>query len=109
VSPLVQGIGGDLMVFASFSTPVQQALPHYLNRPSHHPHNQWFLRGRWRNEHAGAEKVQELNSRSVDVMPGPPVELDASVTRQDDQIRSQAEGNSVNQDAKLFESGQCFH
>lgn len=43
----------------------------------------WFLRGKWRSEHAGIEKIQELDSRSVNVMPGPPVELDASVAPQD--------------------------
>jgi hypothetical protein len=46
----------------------------------------WFLRGKWRSEHAGVERIQELDSRSVNVMPGPPVELDASVAPQDGEI-----------------------
>jgi hypothetical protein len=37
----------------------------------------WFLFGRWRSEHAGEERRHELGSRTVNVVPGPPVEMDA--------------------------------
>lgn len=35
---------------------------------------------------SGVERIQDLDSSSVDMMPGPSVELDAPVARQDDQI-----------------------
>jgi len=38
---------------------------------------------KWKNEHDGIEKIHELDFRSVNVMLGPPVELDASVTQRD--------------------------
>ena len=38
----------------------------------------WYLGGRWRSEVETKSKPQELDSRTVTVIPGPPVELDAS-------------------------------
>ncbi|KAF2788388.1 hypothetical protein K505DRAFT_366510 [Melanomma pulvis-pyrius CBS 109.77] len=38
----------------------------------------WYLFGKWRNEHDGEERRHELDSRSVNVIPGPPVELPAN-------------------------------
>lgn len=37
----------------------------------------WFLFGKWRSEHTGKERRHELDSRAVNVVPGPPVEMDA--------------------------------
>lgn len=41
----------------------------------------WFLHGRWRNETAAEERQNELDSKTVNVVPGPPVELDAGEPR----------------------------
>ncbi|KAH7090803.1 hypothetical protein FB567DRAFT_437725, partial [Paraphoma chrysanthemicola] len=37
----------------------------------------WFLGGKWRSEAAVEHKPNELDSRAVHVVPGPPAELDA--------------------------------
>lgn len=42
----------------------------------------WYLFGKWRNEHAGEERRHELDSKSVNVVPGPPVELPTNELRQ---------------------------
>jgi hypothetical protein len=42
----------------------------------------WYLFGKWRNEHAGEERTHELDSRTVNVIPGPPVELPADEPEQ---------------------------
>jgi hypothetical protein len=42
----------------------------------------WYLLGKWRNEHAGEERRHELDSRTVTVIPGSPVELPADEPRQ---------------------------
>jgi hypothetical protein len=38
----------------------------------------WFLRGKWRTESAARERRHEIDGRTVRVVPGPPVEMDAS-------------------------------
>ena len=38
----------------------------------------WHLRGKWRNEAEAVDRHQELDSRTINVIAGPPVELDAS-------------------------------
>jgi hypothetical protein len=37
----------------------------------------WFLSGRWRNEAQAEGVTQELDSRTIHVIPGPPAELEA--------------------------------
>jgi hypothetical protein len=38
----------------------------------------WFLKRHWRNEVQGSVDPQELDSKNVRLVPGPPVELEAS-------------------------------
>jgi hypothetical protein len=52
----------------------------------------WFLFGRWRSEHAGEERRHELGSRTVNVVPGPPVEMD---TGEQVQYRQQTQIETV--------------
>ncbi|KAF2829619.1 hypothetical protein CC86DRAFT_435446 [Ophiobolus disseminans] len=43
----------------------------------------WYLGGRWRNEAEARNDPEELDSRAVHVVPGPPAELDAAERRRE--------------------------
>jgi hypothetical protein len=43
----------------------------------YHASQGWFMQSRWRNEVDGSETQKELDSKTVHVVPGPPVELDS--------------------------------
>ena len=43
-----------------------------------HADRKWFLEGNWRSEVRTENPSRELDSRAVNVVPGPPVELDAA-------------------------------
>lgn len=50
-----------------------------LNTLVHAPSRfKWFLEGRWRSEAEERIDLQELDSKTVKIVPGPPVELEAS-------------------------------
>lgn len=48
----------------------------------------WFLRGRWRSEVRAQERPGELDSRTVNIVPGPPVEIDLAERRDHPETRS---------------------
>ncbi|KAH7075334.1 hypothetical protein BKA63DRAFT_412708, partial [Paraphoma chrysanthemicola] len=49
----------------------------------------WFLGGRWRSEAEVEHNTNELDSRAVHVVPGPPAELDAIEYRRNEDIAEQ--------------------
>jgi hypothetical protein len=46
----------------------------------------WFLKGRWRSEVEAKADPQELDSKNIKFIPGPPVELEALEVRPAEQI-----------------------
>lgn len=48
----------------------------------------WFLKGRWWNEVEETVDPQELDSKTVHIVPGPPVELEASYLRHEEVMDS---------------------
>jgi hypothetical protein len=44
----------------------------------------WFLGGKWRSEARAESVTQELDSRTVHLVPGPPAELETHAVRPSD-------------------------
>ena len=51
----------------------------------------WFLGGKWRSEASAIQRQQELDSKTVRVVPGPPVELDGTERQPGSEIRHEGE------------------
>jgi hypothetical protein len=53
-------------------------IPEMEDQDHVHSQRKWFLGGRWRTEVEEQDMRKELDSKAVHVVPGPPVELEAS-------------------------------
>ncbi|KAF2676246.1 hypothetical protein K458DRAFT_424867 [Lentithecium fluviatile CBS 122367] len=63
----------------------QTGIPEMEDQDATNGRRRWFLGGRWRNEaEVRGVPTQELDSKAVHVVPGPPAELDSSEVRQEE-------------------------
>jgi len=64
-----------------------QAVAEMEDQDGTHAKKRWFFGGRWRNEaEVRPTLTQELDSKAVRLVPGPPVELDSAEVRHDEAV-----------------------
>jgi hypothetical protein len=64
--------------------PEQTSIPEMEDQDATNARRRWFFGGRWRNEaETRTVPTQELDSKTVHIVPGPPAELDSSTPRHD--------------------------
>jgi hypothetical protein len=82
-------IVGGLIIFwclkrrrkpAATTNALDTVIPEMEDQDYSHSQRKWFFGGRWRNEVDAQAAQNELDSKTVHVVPGPPAELEAPAT-----------------------------